>query len=1283
MSNLLKPSNLRKTLSSLNEMLQDFSDKNKEISTTYSSLKNDLKSKYSAEKKLITNENQKKFIQLEEDFKKEKSLIDVEKEQRTSSLQEEIDLERKSISQSFDDSSETARRHSREFILDKRKENEEAVKNLNAEHLSMESLLNESISDCDEMKKLLKTFKETQSAQDLISENFSEVEDGPSISDQMKDYDASNHFDKLEELKAESQLLFSKLKKSPLTGLFLKLHPALVLLIIVILHGAAYLAVVKMSFTALTPKSVLLSFAIIFTVFSLLTLFYKVSTGKKLKKLAQDVSEIEGLCELCSAVNKAQLDSAIEKENFILKDLCQKEENNINKEVKDVDLSKNNELRSLKDRHNQDLQEIAAKSAVQMEALANKQTEQLEAFEKISEDEIQTLLGKFENDLSKITAEEQGKLDLLTEKWQKQWLAKLEEFEKLNLESKATEKELFPSWDESISDWQPSRDFEGACPFGSLSMDLKKELTFPTDGSFELAEPVPFSIPALMEFPESASLLVGTKDEGREMAVDLIKNTVLRLLMSIPSGKARFNFVDPLSLGETFAGFMHLNDYKEELTGGRIATNSRQIEQFLSDLNEHMETVIQKYLRNEFENICDYNDAVGEIAEPFRFLVVADFPVNFTEEAVRRLVSIAKSGARCGVYLIVHQDKRHAIPGGFDISDIEKQSINVEYLFGDLDWKNCGFKLADFFAEPSPEVSVMNEIIKKIGDSSVNSNRVEIPFSKIKPTEKWTHSSAEDISAPIGLSGAKQQEITFGHGTNQHCLIAGKTGSGKSNLIHVIIANMAYKYSPEELEFYLIDFKKGVEFKAYATAKLPHAKAIAIESDREFGLSVLRKIDLDLQERGETLRKTGAQNIPQYRASGEKMSRILLVIDEFQEIFVEDDMIAQESSLLLDRIVRQGRAFGIHVILGSQTLAGSYSLPRSTMGQMTIRIALQCSESDSYIILSENNSAARLLGRPGEAIYNNKAGLPEGNTPFQTAYLPENEKMSILKTLEDSDKTPFVFEGNIPGEIADNNELRKLLKSKPTSKNLLYFGEPNAIRPAQSTLLEPLSGQNVLIIGQNEKSALSIIISSLTSLALNNPPDKCSFYIFDGSSTEQPRDDIFDSIKSILPHEVNVVKPAQAETVIQEIKARDTENGHKVFLFFHAFQKFRKLKQEDSFTWDDDTPSPGKTISEIFNEGPERNIFSIVWCDSWNSLSRMAPRKILNDFEYRILYQISQADSVTLMDSPDATKLGLHTALLFYDQTGDSTKFRPFALPGSQWMEKLKDYFSTTLPAQA
>ena len=59
-----------------------------------------------------------------------------------------------------------------------------------------------------------------------------------------------------------------------------------------------------------------------------------------------------------------------------------------------------------------------------------------------------------------------------------------------------------------------------------------------------------------------------------------------------------------------------------------------------------------------------------------------------------------------------------------------------------------------------------------------------------------------------------------------------------------------------------------------------------------------------------------------------------------------------------DRLVRQGRAFGMHVLLGSQTLGGSYSLPRATMGQMAVRVALQCNEADSSLILSEDKYQA-------------------------------------------------------------------------------------------------------------------------------------------------------------------------------------------------------------------------------------------------------------------------------------------------------------------------------------
>src|SRR5207253_774321 len=94
-------------------------------------------------------------------------------------------------------------------------------------------------------------------------------------------------------------------------------------------------------------------------------------------------------------------------------------------------------------------------------------------------------------------------------------------------------------------------------------------------------------------------------------------------------------------------------------------------------------------------------------------------------------------------------------------------------------------------------------------------------------------------------------------------------------------------------------------------------------------------------------------------------------------------------SLLLDRLVRQGRAFGVHVLLGSQSLGGAYALARSTLGQMAVRIALQCSESDAHLILSEENSAARLLSRPGEAVYNDANGLVEGNHFFQVVWLAD------------------------------------------------------------------------------------------------------------------------------------------------------------------------------------------------------------------------------------------------------------------------------------------------------
>src|ERR1044072_1745240 len=106
-----------------------------------------------------------------------------------------------------------------------------------------------------------------------------------------------------------------------------------------------------------------------------------------------------------------------------------------------------------------------------------------------------------------------------------------------------------------------------------------------------------------------------------------------------------------------------------------------------------MEKVIQMYLRNEYETIAEYNAQAGSIAEKYHLLVIASFPVNFSDTAARRLRNIATSGARCGVYTLIHWDQRNAVPNEFVPDELRKNSVNLvrsEKGFEINGWKRPG-----------------------------------------------------------------------------------------------------------------------------------------------------------------------------------------------------------------------------------------------------------------------------------------------------------------------------------------------------------------------------------------------------------------------------------------------------------------------------------------------------------------------------------------------------------------------------------------------------------------
>jgi hypothetical protein len=920
---------------------------------------------------------------------------------------------------------------------------------------------------------------------------------------------------------------------------------------------------------------------------------------------------------------------------------------------------------------------------------------------------------RHDGDLRAVTEKHDGLLSESTRQHEEEWRALTTAWEQGLARFQATVQEiegicggLFPPWDSMAwESWQPPAAVPAGMRFGGVRVGLERiPQGIPQDARLRALGPAEMGLSALLPFPARGNLLLKATGGGREAAVGLLQAVMLRCLTAIPPGKVRFTILDPVGLGENFAAFTHLADYQESLVTSRIWTEAPQIEQRLADLTAHIEDVIQQFLRNQFQTLEEYNAQAGEVAEPYRIVVVANFPANFTPEAARRLVSIAASGGHCGTYTLVSVDLAQPMPQGFQLSDLEQGSTTLVWKDGKLAWNDRDYEVFPLELERPAGDAFTTRMMHVVGKLAQQAGRVEVPFDLIAPppAERWQGDTRSGLRVALGRAGAvKKQYLQLGQGTAQHVLIAGKTGSGKSTLLHALITQLALTYNPEEIELYLVDFKKGVEFKTYAVHELPHARVVAIESEREFGLSVLQRLDAELKQRGERFRALSVNDLASYRqASGKALPRVLLVVDEFQEFFVEDDKVAQEAALLLDRLVRQGRAFGIHILLGSQTLGGAYSLARSTIDQMAVRIALQCSEADGHLILSKDNGAARLLDRPGEAIYNDANGRVEGNELFQIVWLSDARREDALGDVREMarqrqyvpPRPQIVFEGTAPAELTRNPLLERLLREPawPESPGALvaWLGEAVAIKDPTAAVFRRQGGANLLLVGQQGEMAANLMAAAAISLTAHQPlveiagrgglemlmlgadtPDISSAMLL-----AQLPDRFGAPLQAIGVREL----PGTLAELAAEVDRRHKEGDSGApprFFFVYGLHRFRELrKPDDDFGFSrrgEDKPNPAKLFATLLREGPAVGMFTIAWCDTMNNLNRAVDRQSLREFEMRVLFQMSAADSSTLIDSPVASKLGLHRALLYTEDQARLEKFRPYGSPDDGWLRSI------------
>ncbi len=124
-----------------------------------------------------------------------------------------------------------------------------------------------------------------------------------------------------------------------------------------------------------------------------------------------------------------------------------------------------------------------------------------------------------------------------------------------------------------------------------------------------------------------------------------------------------------------------------------------------------------------------------------------------------------------------------------------------------------------------------------------------------RDSEFWTKSSQHEVVVPVGWD-INHKEVCFKIGNEQnHTLICGHSGSGKSNFLHVLIQNLDFYYMPDEVQLFLLDYKEGVEFNTYADPFLKHARLVSVESSASFGMSFLSWLCEEMQERADCFKQ--------------------------------------------------------------------------------------------------------------------------------------------------------------------------------------------------------------------------------------------------------------------------------------------------------------------------------------------------------------------------------------------------------------------------------------------
>ena len=833
-------------------------------------------------------------------------------------------------------------------------------------------------------------------------------------------------------------------------------------------------------------------------------------------------------------------------------------------------------------------------------------------------------------------------------------------------------------------------------------------------------------LPYCQRLIDGISLFVSYDEQDRMLMRDKIQPLLLKMFMYFPAGFLEATMIDPLEMGTSFHGISKLAGISHErVIDTKIWSKESDIEQAIATLRLRMETLTQSYNGNRISRFQK---------EPVKILAITDFPVGFTNNALKDLQAIVRNAALLGVCVLIWANNKELVKFR-ERNESLYQEIASNLVVTHAEHEKLRFENTGVYIKLDPMSDIVSnndqiiDIIKKnIEHGTTKVERFEDMMGyDVEDSNNWFTGNAHEISVPIGIMGADTVvSMVLGRGggsTEHHVLIAGLTGSGKTTLMHTLIMSTLLQYSPEDVQMYLVDFKEGVAFKPYTRYRLPSLRVVAIDSEREFGLSILNELCNELEVRADIFSREEVEDINDYNnISGvKKVPKIMLIFDEVQELFRSrgnEDSITKDCLSAIGKLVTQGRALGIHLILACQDFAHCQGL-QTYFSQMAVRIAIKGAEEGVSSILSSDNAGVKTLQKQptGSAIYNRSGGVESANTFFQIAYLDKEERLNLLQIMNNyytdsviaekyKDCNTRVMLTNAEDNI--NNKFNQLIRygyhedfTKIGNSDTAYglqLGQGFGKNIDFTVNLDKARGNNLLIVGKDEKKALSIFEFSAMSLLYDelftdNDASNTLLYIADmsdmsGLNLQNDTCD-FDYLQEILPDQVTVVKVNQFEklidTLYRNVKARKQSGAfdeERIFVMLFGINRVKSLTRSRMYDDEMQTISTVDKINDIFKYGPEVGVNSIVWGENLTAIRRNVGDRVDGFFNLRIAFGLPEEDMYNLVSEEDVASVNEATVVYMNIVNDIKNKhFRPYTVPAKVWLGDFADVYIETIEA--